>query len=233
MGCQLSKVEISAVIAEPESKSSTAKSLTPRADPEKRFLTWNSDMSSSWDSMEDQLKPAPDFDKLLKRNTCKIWNRKSWTSSAYKDQHEYYGSEDESSYRGSYNGRGEGEGDGESNNSDGGQVDLLSKWSSDHSAIKPQDEPDILDEGIINIEGTQQTHEGLKNDKLIQEEQQDQQQKPNEGENDSEARISPEKLKEIQKYKFIGKGHGLNPDGIKVGEGAQQYLKSLLPQIQV
>lgn len=51
----------------------------------------------------------------------------------------------------------------------------------------------------------------------------------NECEANSESKVSPEKLREIQKYKFIGKGHGLNPEGLKIGDGAQEYLKSLLP----
>lgn len=55
MGCQISKADIHSILSEPIVKGGdalTPKPLTPRLEPSKRFLTWDSNMSSSWDSMD-------------------------------------------------------------------------------------------------------------------------------------------------------------------------------------
>lgn len=80
-----------------------------------------------------------------------------------------------------------------------------------------------MDDEIINIDLTtnqEQDKEGPVEDEQIQG-----------SATKTDQSVSPEKLKEIRRHKFIGQGHGLNPDGVKIGDGAQEYLKSLLPQI--
>ena len=57
MGCQLSKGEISPTPVVPEQKNIPDKALTPRAEPSKQFLTWDSQATSSWDSMDEANKP--------------------------------------------------------------------------------------------------------------------------------------------------------------------------------
>ena len=78
--------------------------MTPRAEPSEQFLSWDSQALSSWDSEEDGTDPKRAF-KDLKDMNGKLWDRKSWTSSYFKDHYEDNGFESEE-YSSSYDGEG-------------------------------------------------------------------------------------------------------------------------------